>query len=348
VSRSDPFGESTALPLRRDLPVLGGAFRFTTNSRGLLALVDEAFAGLPDYSCVTPPPRFEVSLVLHPGTARRPRRVPPPPHLHSGAGFLCGSFDAENFAVMFPAAGKAWISVTPALLNFPHLLRYELIEFAVFTLAARCQRLVALHGACVGRNGRGVLLLGDTGAGKTTIVLESLLAGFEYLAEDSVFITPASLEALAVPNFLHLRLDCARSIRDALRDSLRDAVRIRRRSGERKYAVDLRCAGFPVAPRPLSLAALVFLSKRSARGQPLLQELDHAQAMARARRLQPYAAGRSEWHEFVRRAERLPAFELSRGPTPASGVAVLGDLLDARQSATWGARAETRVAGALS
>jgi hypothetical protein len=175
-----------------------------------------------------------------------------------------------------------------------------------------------------------------------------LLAGFEYLAEDSVFITPASLEALAVPNFLHLRLDCARSIRDALRDSLRDAVRIRRRSGERKYAVDLRCAGFPVAPRPLSLAALVFLSKRSARGQPLLQELDHAQAMARARRLQPYAAGRSEWHEFVRRAERLPAFELSRGPTPASGVAVLGDLLDARQSATWGARAEIRVAGALS
>lgn len=329
MKRNDPFDERKELRLRRDLRVLGGDFRFTTNSRRLLALLDEAFAGLPDYSRVSPPPRFDVSLVLRAGVARRPGGMPPPPHLQSGAGFLCGSIDADNFAMIFPAGCKAWISVTPGLLRFPQLLRYELIEFAVLTLAARSQGLVSVHGACVGRDGRGLLLLGDSGAGKTTIVLQSLLAGFEYLSEDSVFVSPDSLEAVAVPNFLHLRTDCARSMRYALRDSLRDAARIRRRSGERKFVLDLRSTGFPVASRPLSLVGLVFLSKGSARGQPLLRELDHAQAMARARRLQPYAAGRPEWREFVRRAVRLPAFELRRGSTPASGAAALGELLRA-------------------
>src|SRR5688572_382609 len=215
MSGADPFGERTALPLRRDLPVLGGDFRFTTNSRRLLALLDEAFAGLPDYSRETPPPRFDVSLVLHAGSGRRPGRIPPPSRLQSGAGFLLGSFDAENFAMMFPAARKAWISVTPGLLKHPQLLRYELIEFAVLTLAARCQGLVPLHGACVGREGRGLLMVGDSGAGKTTIVLQSMLAGLDYLSEDSVFVTPDSLQALAVPNFLHLRYDGVRSNRNA-------------------------------------------------------------------------------------------------------------------------------------
>jgi hypothetical protein len=347
VSRFDPFGERTALPLQRDLPVLGCTFRFTTNSHLLLALVDQAFAGLPDYSRSAPPPAFDVSLVLNPGRRVRRGGIPPPPKLQSGSGFLSGAVDAQNFAVMFPAARKAWISVTPRLLRFPHLLRYELIEFAVLTLAARCQRLVPLHGACVGRDGRGVLLLGDSGAGKTTMVLESLLAGFEYLSEDSVFVAPDSLAALAVPGFMHLRLDCARSLGGALGDSLRNAARIRRRSGERKYALDLRCTGFPVASRPLSLAALVFLSKARARGPTLLRDLDQAQAMARIRRLQPYAVGGPEWQGFECRAARLPAYELHRGHTPASGVVALRELLGARTAPAQTRGTEAPLASAL-
>ena len=36
---------------------------------------------------------------------------------------------------------------------------------AVFTLAARVQQLVPLHAACVGLKGRGVLIMGASGAG---------------------------------------------------------------------------------------------------------------------------------------------------------------------------------------
>jgi serine kinase of HPr protein (carbohydrate metabolism regulator) len=55
-----------------------------------------------------------------------------------------------------------------------YLTRYELIEFAVFTLAQRVQGLVPLHAACVGRAGRGLLLMGGSGAGKSTLALHCL------------------------------------------------------------------------------------------------------------------------------------------------------------------------------
>jgi hypothetical protein len=57
------------------------------------------------------------------------------------------------------------------MLRFPYHARYELIEFAVFTLAARAQGLVPLHAACVGEEGRGLLLMGESGAGKSTASL---------------------------------------------------------------------------------------------------------------------------------------------------------------------------------
>src|SRR3546814_4333811 len=91
------------------------------------------------------------------------------------------------------------------MLDWPYHLRYELIEFAVFLLAARCQRPVPLHAACVGRGGRGILLLGASGSGKSTLVLHSLLQGLDVLSEDAVFVQPDGMLATGVANFLHVR-----------------------------------------------------------------------------------------------------------------------------------------------
>ena len=98
------------------------------------------------------------------------------------------------------------------MLRFPYHTRYELIEFAVFTLASRVQGLVPLHGACVGRAGSGVLLLGPSGAGKSTVTLQCLIEGLGFLAEDSVFVVPDTLLATGVSNFLHVRADSLRWI----------------------------------------------------------------------------------------------------------------------------------------
>ena len=148
------------------------------------------------------------------------------------------------------------------------MVRYELIEFAVYCLAARAQRLVPLHAACVGAAGGAALLLGASGAGKSTLVLHALQAGLTFLAEDSVLVEPRGLLATGVPSFLHLRLDAPRFLTGtALATALRKAPLIVRRSGVRKYELDTRGGAVRAGARPAALAG-AHLPQRAARPWP--------------------------------------------------------------------------------
>jgi hypothetical protein len=115
---------------------------------------------------------------------------------------LCGTTSDSDLAVVPPAERAALVTLSPRLLGFPYHARHELIEFAVYTLAARAQHLVPLHAACAGLQDRGLLLMGESGAGKTIASLHCLLRGLEFVSEDSVFATPDSLLATGVANFL--------------------------------------------------------------------------------------------------------------------------------------------------
>jgi hypothetical protein len=217
------------------------------------------------------------------------------------------------------------------MLKFPYHTRYEFIEFAVFTLASRCQGLVSLHGACIGKAGRGILLMGSSGSGKSTITLHCMLRGFEMLSEDSVFVAPQTLLATGVANFLHVRSDSLRWLgesRDAA--AIRRSPVIRRRSGVRKFEVDLRRGAYRLAPAPLKIAAVVFLSSQSAGLGPLLKSLPKSVARAKLATAQAYAANQPEWPQFSKRILGLETFELRRGQHPFEGVEALSTLLESR------------------
>lgn len=329
---TDPFGERGASRLRRRLQLLGGEFTFETASPVLLRLIDEAFAGLPPYRLGARSPRFRVSLVLKARSRRYAGATPPPVRLSAGNGFLHGAMDADNFVVMSPRERHALIVVSSDMLRFAHHVRYELIEFVVLTLAARHQALVSLHAGCLGRRGRGVLLIGSSGTGKSTLCMQALADGLEFLAEDSVFVEPRSMRAVAAPNFLHVRHETLRWLRHPrLLAAIRRAPRIRRRSGVRKYALDLRgpaVSAVSVARGPLRLVAVVFLTKRRARDGELLKPLARAKALRAARSTQGYAAAREGWAQFQRGVGGLPCYQLHRGTHPAQGVASLRALLD--------------------
>jgi hypothetical protein len=99
------------------------------------------------------------------------------PVLSSGAGLLCATIDAGNYVVVDVGMSRALICVSKAMLQQPYYPRYELIELAFLTLATRGQALVPLHAACVGTNGNGVLLIGASGTGKSTLCLMRSPAG---------------------------------------------------------------------------------------------------------------------------------------------------------------------------
>ena len=244
-----------------------------------------------------------------------------------GAALLGSATDASTIAVLSPADRTALILVSREMLRFPYNIRYELIEFAVFTLASRVQRLVPLHAACIGLGGKGILLMGPSGAGKSTVALQSLLEDFEFLAEDSVFVQPESMRATGTANFLHVRADSLNWLTQAERSLIRSSPTIRRRSGVKKFELDLRRKEFKLAKSPLKIIGVAFLSQNSAGSGPLLRRLSTADTLARLKGEQAYGASLPQWHVFGRNLLRLGGVEILRGPHPSASVEVLRTLL---------------------
>jgi energy-coupling factor transporter ATP-binding protein EcfA2 len=327
---ADPFGEHSKMMARDDLQLLGSRFQFESNSRQLLRLVDSAYAGLPSHRLTAQTPRLRVRLLLTSNEERPPRTrsAPPPLSMLSGAGFLCGTAASSNFVILSPPQRSALVAVSRELLRFPYHIRYEFIEFTAFTLASRSQKLVSLHAACVGRAGRGILLMGPSGSGKSTVTLQCLLRGFDFLSEDSVFVTPDTMLATGIANFLHVRSDSLRWLERA-RDvaAIRKSPVIRRRSGIRKFEVDLRRGDYRLAPSPLKIAAVVFLSAQNAGTRPLLKPLSKSGLLAQMAATQGYAANQPEWNTFSKSVSKLDAFELRRGRHPLEAVEALESLL---------------------
>lgn len=325
---ADPFGEHRPAAVEARLPVLGADFHFRSASRALIGIAERAYAGLPGHRLSGARPVIDVHLLLTNDVRERRRREPAPLRTTAGAGLLCGSMDAANFALLAPAARAGLVAISRRMLAHPYHARYELLEFAVFTLAARVQQLVPLHAACVAHRGRGLLLMGASGAGKTTLALECLLQGFDFVSEDSTFVASPRLLATGVANYLHLRPDALGFVRDpAAAAWIRRAPLIRRRSGVAKLELDLRHPRCTLAPRACHTAAIVLLSRRPAGRGAQLRPLGTGEARRRLAAAQPYAAHQAGWEPFVARLSRLPVFELRRGAHPADAVPGLRALL---------------------
>jgi hypothetical protein len=309
--------------------LLGGRFDFDSNSTQLLQLLKVAYEGLPRHRLSARPAPFHVGLRLVDRAAAPAVREPPIVRMHSGAGLLCGYMDAANFVVLSPHQRSGLVVVSRDMLRFAYHVRYELIEFAVFTLASRSQGLVPLHAACVGREGRGLLLMGSSGAGKSTMALHCLMQGLDVIAEDAVFVGSGKLLATGVANFLHVRRDALAFVDDSVAASrIRGSPVIHRRSGAEKFEVDLRRLPWRAAPAPLEIVGVVFLSaKRAGRGA-VMTPLPHRRWHARLDAMQPYAAAQPVWQDFRERIRALRAFELRRPPHPREAVMALRRLLD--------------------
>jgi hypothetical protein len=325
---ADPFGERAGRDRRWRCRLLGADFVFATDDAAAERLVREAFEGLPRFRLAPRAPTMQVRIVVRQRRAVRSRGSPPPPRFTAGAGIITANIDADNYAVLAPRQRSALLVWSSDMLRHRYHLRYELLEFAVITLAVRSMGLVPLHAACVARSGRGILLIGTTGSGKSTLSMQGAAAGLDLVAEDSLFVEPDRLRAAALPNYLYVRTGSPRRLLPAgIAGHLKRATLIRRRSGVRKRALDLRRTGLSIAGRAPRIVAMVLLTARSARAGRLLVRRSSARVLARLGASQAYAASRPEWPRFARRIARLPCFELRRGAHPAEAIEVLKALL---------------------
>lgn len=326
----DPFGEHRRLAFRRSVQLLGGCFEFESNSLRLLRLAHSAYQGLPRHQLMGSSQRLKLSLVVTPPHRSTASEEPPPVVGLAADGIICGAFEGAGFVALSPQQRSGLLIVPHDLLRHRYHIRYELLEFAVYVLAARAQRLVPLHAGCLGRADEGILLVGQSGCGKSTLVLQGLLRGLELLAEDSVLVEPRQLLATGIASFVHLRDDALRFLSNSERRALlRHSSRIRRRSGVRKLEIDVRSTGHRLARPPLRIRAVVFLSKRAAKTAQLLVPLGRGLTLRRLEASQRYAAHQAGWATFLQNIGHLPCYELRRGAHPRDAIAVLERLLGA-------------------
>jgi len=327
---ADPFRELKGSALTQlHIDLLGARITFESNSPRLLELVQWAYADLPQHRLATKLPHLTIKLLLRPDSKLRARKrsEPPPFDMFSGGDWLGAASQASDFVALSPQQRTGLVVVSPQTLAFPYHARYELIEFAVFTLATRCQRLAPLHAACVGFSDRGILLMGASGSGKSTMTMMCLMRGFDLLAEDSVFVQPRTLLATGVSNFLHVRSDSLRWLDQRERAAIRRSPVIRRRSGVKKYEFDLRAGTRRLARSAQKLSAVVFLSGHGTNERALLQPLSSSKLLSMMATEQAYAVSQPEWPQFSGNIAKLPAFELRRGRHPVESVEALRSLL---------------------
>ncbi len=323
---------------RKTIFLLGARFEFESNSLELMRLVASAYEKLPRHRMADRAPTIRITLLLAPPGKDRPRGVhpsrrrpaePPPLAMVRGYRLLGAATQSSNFVILSVTERSALALISAQMLqHFGYHTRYEMIEFAVFMLAARVLKLVPLHAACVGRQGRGILLLGSSGAGKSTTALQCSLAGFDFLSEDSVFVDPKTMLATGAANFLHLRPDSVDWLgRSSAAALIRRSPVIQRRSGVRKFEVNLRQDPFRLARTPLKIAAVVCLSSKKSGAQPLLRPLTASELRVAISGQQAYGAGAAQWRLFERKLGRLAAFELRRGRHPREAADALKRLV---------------------
>jgi|ERR1700733_1703637 len=88
-----------------------------------------------------------------------------------------------------PAQGRIDLAIVADGLDAAVLATHPLLTIGLLETLKRFARF-PLHAGGLARNGRGILLPGSSGAGKSTTTVALVRAGFDFLADDTVFLTP--------------------------------------------------------------------------------------------------------------------------------------------------------------
>lgn len=168
----------------------------------------------------------------------------------------------------FPAIADIWmqpdgrIGIWQAPGASDAAVRHVLLDQALPRLLAQRGELV-LHAAMFRTNaGRILLLLGDSGRGKSTLTGAALASGREILTDDGAIVTATEAAVLACPTYPSLRL-LPDSLRQLFPGEVSSALPMAHYSSKRRVAVDA------LHRDPLALDAIVIIGGAATSGPTL-------------------------------------------------------------------------------
>jgi hypothetical protein len=175
------FRDGPELTLETTLFPLGFPMRILTNSPEVLRLCRLKW-GFFKQEFDTDPMETHIHVI-----ETQSRECPPTPAYHVMENMLLMAVDAENICVAQYPRGKTRMVVSSAAVAHPAYFSQTFLE-----AAPACQigtRLTTpIHAACVAIDGRGILLCGDSGAGKTSLSYACARAGWQFISDDTSYL----------------------------------------------------------------------------------------------------------------------------------------------------------------
>ncbi len=148
------------LPLRATFNFVGFPVEIWTNSSEILAAAEESWGLFRNVFTVPP---VQIRLGVLPGVSAVV--CPPPVVVRGQRNMITQIASSENFVVLDTRQGFAFGWLTNAAVDNCAYLRYHFLEGTAWILLEALY-LTSVHGACVELDGHGILLCGDSGAGK--------------------------------------------------------------------------------------------------------------------------------------------------------------------------------------
>ena len=233
VSAKDPLLYDLPLTLEVELYPLGFPLKLQTNSQAILQAAQESW-GLSSRRFMET--AIEVRAgIFGEGPCDRSR-----PAVFRGQRNLVSIVaDSSNSAVCDLKSGFSYCWVTPDTAADREYFRYFFLEALTFT-ALSGRYTIPLHAACVELRGKGVLLCGESGAGKSSLAYACARLGWTFICDDGTNLIRKQGPTLVVGDCHHLRLRA-----DASRLFPELAGLLARRRPNGKMTIEIRTADLP-------------------------------------------------------------------------------------------------------
>lgn len=198
VRPRDPLQYDVALPLERIYFPMGFAVSIATNSEAVLLAAHEIWGLFRQRFAEAP---VKVRLVVGEESSNE---IPPATMPRGQGNLLSIVHSADNFAVADLASGFAFGWLTPAVVSDHGYFRYHFLEPLAYIMLGSFY-LTPIHAACVEFNGIGVLLCGDSGAGKTSLAYACARRGWTLVADDASHLVRKGGDRLILGRPHHIR-----------------------------------------------------------------------------------------------------------------------------------------------
>ncbi len=312
---SDPSRYNVDLPFRDTFYPAGHALEISSNSADVLITAAKLWQRYPALSDAQPLQLRIIDAGSCPDSARQ--KLPP-----CGEGHLFSIVHGEHdFALADLSTGFAFASLSRETLSDRARFTYYFLEPLVYAMLG-ARYFVFVHASCISRNGRAIVLCGESGSGKTCLAYACARFGWDYVAGDAVHVIRGHDNRTVIGRPYEIRFrESARRLFPEL-NRFRPAVRP---NGKTDLEIDTAELGIPVALRS-SARHIVFIEPADL---TLLEKYSTEQAMQAFEKTICYGSDqtRLEQRETLSRFTELPVWRLSYS-APDQAERALNLLLD--------------------